>query len=96
MIAMVQSRKNRINQPGLCSMAVADLDGSGVTGFASVDQDGNVVINADISNLNTSLCDDDGSSGFKYHIHEFWNHGELSGKYGETQCGSMFTGNRLA
>ena len=92
-VARSQNHKKPV-QPGLCSIAIAEFDGSfGVTGFTSVSQDGDVVINIDVLDLNaSSVCDDNGDSGFKYHIHEFWNHMDFTSQFGETQCGSALTG----
>ena len=98
-IALAQANrwnKHRIQQPGLCSVAAATFDGSlGVTGFVQVNQDGDVDINLDTTDLDASICNDDGASGFTYHIHESWTYGalDLANRYGPTDCGSSFTGN---
>ena len=55
LFAAVYSKKDS-DELGLCSLAVAQFDGSqGVTGFVNIDQNGKVLIRLDTSDLDATM-----------------------------------------
>eukprot|EP01084_Bolivina_argentea_P295010 507780_1 len=90
-VVIVHSNTSDNVELGLCSVAIAQFNGSyGVTGFASVDQDGTVIINLDVSGLDASRCADNGVDGFRYHIHNKWTHDSTDNRY-EFDCSPPYT-----
>ena len=77
-----------------CSKATAEFKNgaSGVNGYITVNQDGKIMINLDLSKLDASQCEDNGDGGYSYHIHERWDFEDLTEKKGTESCGADYTG----
>ena len=77
-----------------CSVAVATFDGTGgVYGTVTIDEVGRVTVDIDASELDASLCDDDGAE-LAYHVHETWSYDDFTPRF-EGDCGPTYTGGKI-